>query len=125
MASRLPKPQGYETENGGDTQLLEQMSSNGSGPAVSLSPRELTVLRLTAWGLTNIEIGAALQISVKTVEAHKANGMRKLGVRSRHEVVRFAVQCGWLVVGAAPTVEKDSSPSASPVVRFVKHEGSG
>ncbi len=64
-------------------------------PAV-LSPREIEVMRLIAWGYTNKEIAARLNLSVKTVEAHKANGMRKMGMRGRIDVVRYALLQGWL-----------------------------
>jgi DNA-binding NarL/FixJ family response regulator len=66
------------------------------GPILALSRREGTVLRLIAWGHTNKEIAQQLEISVKTVEAHKANGMRKLGLLKRSELVRYAVSAGWL-----------------------------
>src|SRR5262245_20267888 len=58
--------------------------------------REIGVLRLIAAGHSNKDIAAALNISVKTVEVHKANAMRKLGLRGRTEVVRYAVINGWL-----------------------------
>jgi DNA-binding CsgD family transcriptional regulator len=61
-----------------------------------LSARETTVLRFIAWGYTNKEIARHLTISVKTVEAHKANGMRKLQVTGRAALVRRAVEWGWL-----------------------------
>jgi two-component system response regulator NreC len=61
-----------------------------------LSPREVEVLRLVARGYANREIAAELDISVKTVDAHKANGMSKLGMSSRIELVRFAILQGWL-----------------------------
>lgn len=61
-----------------------------------LTPREREVLRLVARGHSNKEIGVALEISVKTVETHKANAMSKLGLRSRAAVVRFALDQGWL-----------------------------
>ena len=60
------------------------------------SPRELEVLRLLARGYAIREIAAELGISVKTVDAHKANGMSKLGMSSRIELVRFAILQGWL-----------------------------
>jgi len=66
------------------------------GPTTPLSPRETEVLRLIAWGNTNKEIAARLDLSVKTVEAHKANGMRKLGMRGRIDIVRYALLQGWL-----------------------------
>jgi DNA-binding NarL/FixJ family response regulator len=65
-------------------------------PENSLSPREEEVLRLIAWGFLNKEIGAQLQISVKTVEAHKANGMKKMGMNSRIDIVRYALLRGWM-----------------------------
>ena len=65
-------------------------------PTTPLSPRETEVLRLIAWGNTNKEIAARLDLSVKTVEAHKANGMRKLGMRGRIDIVRYAILQGWL-----------------------------
>jgi DNA-binding NarL/FixJ family response regulator len=64
--------------------------------AVAPTEREANVLRLTALGHSNKEIGAALGVSVKTVEVHKANGMRKLGLRGRIDVVRYAVLQGWM-----------------------------
>jgi two-component system, NarL family, response regulator NreC len=61
-----------------------------------LSPREAEVLRLIAWGYSNKEIATRLDISIKTVEAHKANSSRKLGLQSRIDIVRFAFLQGWL-----------------------------
>ena len=65
-------------------------------PTKPLSKREMEVLRLISWGATNKEIAQKLTLSVKTVEAHKANGMRKLGMRSRVDIVRYAVLHDWL-----------------------------
>lgn len=62
----------------------------------SISDREGEVLRLIAWGYSNKEIAARLEISVKTVEVHKANAMRKLDMRSRIDIVRYAMLQGWL-----------------------------
>ncbi len=61
-----------------------------------LSDREAEVLRLIAWGHSNKEIAARLELSVKTVEAHKANAMKKLGISSRIDIVRYALLQGWL-----------------------------
>lgn len=71
-------------------------ATTGVEPIAPLSPRETEVLRLIAWGNTNKEIAARLDLSVKTVEAHKANGMRKLGMRGRIDIVRYALLQGWL-----------------------------
>jgi len=64
--------------------------------SADLTEREEDVLRMIAWGYSNKEIASKLGISVKTVEAHKANLMKKLGFRSRIDIVRFAVVRGWL-----------------------------
>jgi DNA-binding NarL/FixJ family response regulator len=67
---------------------------NKSGAAVS--ERESEVLRLIASGYSNKEIAARLSLSVKTVEAHKANATRKLGLNGRIDIVNYAVLQGWL-----------------------------
>jgi two-component system response regulator NreC len=64
--------------------------------AREVSDRESEVLRLIAWGYSNKEIAARLELSVKTVEAHKSNAMRKLNMRSRIDIVRYAILQGWL-----------------------------
>ena len=65
-------------------------------PAATLSERESEVLRLIASGYSNKEIARQLSLSVKTVEAHKANAMRKLGLGGRIDIVKYAVLQGWL-----------------------------
>lgn len=64
--------------------------------ADSLTDREEQVLRLIAWGYSNKEIAAKLDISVKTAETHKSNLMKKLNLRSRIDIVRYALLKGWL-----------------------------
>lgn len=64
--------------------------------AESISEREEEVLRLLALGHSNKEIAARLSLSVKTVEAHKANAMRKLGLGGRTDVVSYAIFRGWM-----------------------------
>jgi DNA-binding CsgD family transcriptional regulator len=81
-----------------------------------LSPRETTVLHLIAWGYTNKEIAARLDLSVKTIEAHKANGMRKLHLSSRYELVRKAVEWGWFSKAEAPDEPAISSPASAPSI---------
>jgi len=61
-----------------------------------LTDRESEVLRLIALGYSNKEIGARLSLSVKTIEVHKANAMRRLNMRSRIDLVRYAIFQGWL-----------------------------
>jgi DNA-binding NarL/FixJ family response regulator len=60
-----------------------------------LSSREQDVLRHTALGYANKEIADRLSISVKTVEAHKANAMSKMGMKNRIDIVRYAFLRGW------------------------------
>jgi two-component system response regulator NreC len=62
----------------------------------ALSAREEEVLRRAAMGYANKEIAERLRISVRTVEVHKANAMQKLCLKSRIDIVRYAILKGWL-----------------------------
>ena len=68
----------------------------GAPQNTELSEREEEVMRLVAWGYTNKEVAAYLNISVKTVETHKTNLMEKLDLKGRADVVRYALRQGWL-----------------------------
>jgi DNA-binding NarL/FixJ family response regulator len=57
-----------------------------------LSPREREVLKLLAEGLSVKEIATRLDLSVKTVDAHKTNLMKKIGVHDRAELIKYAIQ---------------------------------
>lgn len=61
-----------------------------------LSAREQEVLRLIALGYSNKEIAEQFDISVKTVEAHKANAVRKLDLQSRKDIIGYAILRGWM-----------------------------
>ena len=61
-----------------------------------LSDREREVLRLLALGHTNQEIAKLLYISVRTAETHRAHIMQKLGLSTRAELVRYALERGLL-----------------------------
>ena len=63
-------------------------------PVDLLSPRELEVLKRVAVGLSSKEIGAALNISPRTVETHRASLMRKLDIHSVASLTRFAIEKG-------------------------------
>jgi DNA-binding NarL/FixJ family response regulator len=65
-------------------------------PYHTLTAREREVLQMTAEGQSGSEIAHRLFISPRTVESHRANLMRKLGLRNLKEVVRYAVQRGVL-----------------------------
>lgn len=64
------------------------------GRADDLTDREVEVLRLIALGHTNPEIAAQLQLSVRTVESHRAHIQAKLGRSTRAELVRYALDRG-------------------------------
>lgn len=59
-----------------------------------LSDREREVTGLVALGFTNAEIASELHISQKTVETHRAHVLAKLGLRTRADLVRFAIEHG-------------------------------
>jgi len=63
-------------------------------PYLSLSDREREVLHLAAEGLGNTELGGRLGISPRTVESHRANVMRKLGLHRQLDLVRYALRRG-------------------------------
>lgn len=69
---------------------------DGRRGTARLTEREAAVLRLIASGYSNKEIAAQLDLSVKTIEAHKANAMRKLDLTGRIDIVKYAVLQGWL-----------------------------
>lgn len=63
-------------------------------PAVT--DREEEVLRWVSQGYSNKVIAAKLDVTTKTIEVHKANAMRKLGLHGRIELLRYALHQGWL-----------------------------
>ena len=76
--------------------FLQKEGKRTTKSGASLSEREAEVLRLIASGYSNKEIAARLALSVKTVEAHKANAMRKLELTGRIDIVKYALLQGWL-----------------------------
>ena len=103
----------------GGTYLDPQMGSDVVGiligsevtekPDAELSARECDVVRRIALGYSNKEIAAKLKVSVKTVETYKSRSMEKLHVRSRVDIVRYAIQCGWLSEDAPDPLVVESS----------------
>jgi len=95
------------TVSGGNLFLDPSLADRGTLPPsgdpfptdVELSSRELDVAALSARGHTNAEIAAQLSISTKTVESHKARLMSKLGLKTRAQLVRYALYRGWLERG--------------------------
>lgn len=73
---------------------MEQVRSGPLDPHEALIEREREVLKLVAEGETNRAIAWRLYISPRTVESHRANVMRKLGLKNRTELVRHALRHG-------------------------------
>lgn len=61
-------------------------------PEARLTARELEIIRLAAAGMTNAAIGKQLFISRRTVEAHRARAMQKLGLRNEVELARHVLR---------------------------------
>ncbi len=93
-----------DVQNGGSylspkmlSQLVDdfrtRMKSNVPQPRLaSLTPREKEVLKLLAEGNSVKEIASSLNLSVKTIEAHKFNLMRKLDIHNKAQLVQYAIQ---------------------------------
>lgn len=78
------------------TRFRESGQVPNKAPNVNLTAREAEVLRLIALGYVNKEVAARLNLSIKTVEAHKSNAMNKMGMKSRVDIVRYAMLQDWL-----------------------------
>jgi DNA-binding NarL/FixJ family response regulator len=76
-------------------------------PVPILSDRELQVLRLVALGFTSAEIAQRIHVGVKTVETYRPRIAEKLGLRTRRDVIRFAMQMG-LLTQDTPESQPDS-----------------
>jgi DNA-binding NarL/FixJ family response regulator len=72
--------------------LLESFLTTTEGDRGILTARERTVVQLIAEGRTNKQIASVLNISLKTVETHRAAAMRKLNLTSTAAVVRYAIR---------------------------------
>lgn len=68
----------------------------GLMPTVSLSEREVEVIRLVAQGHTSKEMATNLGLSPRTLETYKARAMSKLNLRTRADLIRYALRTGWL-----------------------------
>jgi DNA-binding NarL/FixJ family response regulator len=75
--------------------VIEDGTVGGTDPSdalATLTSRELQILKLLAEGKTNKQVGAALDVSVRTVEAHRASLMRKLSLHSLSDLIYFAIR---------------------------------
>jgi len=85
--------------------LARQMSNpttRGDTHTTDLSDREKEVLVRLAWGLSNKEVADELGLSVKTVETYKVRIAEKLDLRSRTQIVQYALRQGWLKDSCLP-----------------------
>jgi DNA-binding NarL/FixJ family response regulator len=80
----------------GECPLEAQVGTLNGGPDERLTPREREVVKLIAEAHTNRQIADVLHLSEKTVESHRGNVLRKLGMRDRVELVRYAIREGLL-----------------------------
>jgi DNA-binding NarL/FixJ family response regulator len=81
--------------NAAERSIIRRWMDDGNdGPRIPLTPREEEVVKLIAEAHTNAQIAEILHLSEKTVESHRANVLRKLGMRDRVELVRYAIRRG-------------------------------
>ena len=78
--------------------IKEKKETGSLDPYETLTAREREVLQMSAEGLSSTQMAARLSISPRTVETHRANLMRKLGLRSRTDLIRFAIKRGILPI---------------------------
>lgn len=90
---RVARGEDYLHHSVGVALAREGIGGSQEGP-VYLSEREMSVGRLLALGHTNAEVADLLIVSVRTVETYRAHLFRKLGVRTRAELVRAALRTG-------------------------------
>lgn len=86
--------QGYFSPEIAATLVAEVRAKDAAPATQPLGPRECEVLRLIAEGARSIDIAAQLNITVATVEVHRRNIMRKLGLRTVAELTRHAIREG-------------------------------
>lgn len=79
---------------GAQQALIRDLLERGAPSESDLTPREEEIVKLVAEANTTREIADLLHLSEKTVENHRANAMRKLGMRDRVELVRYAIRQG-------------------------------
>ena len=80
--------------NAAERSLIREWMHDSDGPREPLTPREQEVVKLIAEAHTNAQIADILHLAEKTVESHRANVLRKLGMRDRVELVRYAIRRG-------------------------------
>lgn len=85
----------------------------GGGESKILSERELQVLKLVAEGFSSREIASQIYVSTKTVETYRGRFAEKLGLKTRADVVQYALNVGLLSAEKFSFSKRASSPSPS------------
>ena len=80
------------TRSRGNTAFQLERTWYSHKPALHITPRQREIMQMVAMGHTNREIAASLDISVRTVEVHRFNLMRRLNVRNVAQLLRQALQ---------------------------------
>jgi DNA-binding NarL/FixJ family response regulator len=113
---RVASGEGYLQPSLGAIVTRGPQTGHAGGERVrSLSERERDVLRLVALGHTNAEVGQLLGIAQRTVESHRTHILRKLDIRSRAELVRYAAETG--IVDLSPSIVTIVTETAESKVR--------
>ena len=91
-----------------ESEIESQLKRGRTGAVTEiLTERQRQVLHLAAEGLSSTAIGRRLGISPRTAEAHRADVIRRLGLRSRTDLIRYALQHGILPMQEEPTPPPD------------------
>ncbi len=77
-------------------EVIRQYREKGVFPCETLTNREVEVLKLVAEGLTSKEIAEILSISIRTVEHHRANLLKKLDLKNTADLIKHAIQNGFI-----------------------------
>lgn len=102
---------GIRAVAGGETYLQPSLGAElarlhrGRNTAIALTPLEEQILRLLALGHTNTEVARLCNISLRSAESHRAQVQRKLGRRTRAELVEYARETGLIELGPPPSQE--------------------
>ena len=94
LAIQTVHRRGTYFSSGASSILFSQMGQAQEEPAVKISKREETVLKLIAEGLCNKDIARRLDLSVRTVEAHRQNIKKKLEITTSAGLIRYALDHG-------------------------------
>jgi DNA-binding NarL/FixJ family response regulator len=89
------------------SQVARGRSASGDDPISALTDREMEVFRMLGEGVSTREISERLDLSMKTVDAHRRHMREKLNLRSTSELIRYATQ--WVADDDSPAVASSSS----------------